>query len=124
MTRINEIRERAENASYGKWKIYRNEDGINIGTEEDHPQLKSPMPIVGIAIRATEPNRHIYISDVNAEFIANSHDDVEFLLGEVERFTSALSDIAHHISSPLGEKEDYHKTVYEFIDIAKNTLGY
>lgn len=85
MNRISEIKNRVENASYGKWKIYKNEDGVCIGTEDEHPQLKSPMPIITMATRVKEPQRHIWIADENAEFIAHAKEDIEFLLAEVER---------------------------------------
>lgn len=78
-----QIKERLENTSYGRWKIYKNEDGVCIGTEEDHPQLKSPMPIITMATRVKEPQRQIWISDENAEFISHAKEDIEFLLAEV-----------------------------------------
>lgn len=90
MNRIDEIRERMENASYGKWKVYKGADGVCIGTEENHPQLQSPMPIVTIVVGAEEPSRRIWISDENAEFIAHSHDDMNFLLEENERLNTLL----------------------------------
>lgn len=36
----------------------------------------------------------------------------------------ALEQIAYHVATPIGESENYEKTVYEFINIAKRALGY
>lgn len=41
-----------------------------------------------------------------------------------KRYREALEEIAYHVATPIGEKEDYEKTVYELIDIAKRALGY
>lgn len=45
-------------------------------------------------------------------------------LEKAEKYRNALEEIAHHVSTPLGEKENYEDTVYNFIDIAKRALGY
>lgn len=45
-------------------------------------------------------------------------------LEKTQKYKSALEEIAYHVSTPLGQKENYEDTVYEFIDIAKRALGY
>lgn len=84
--RLFQIKDRLEKTTYGKWKVYKNEDGVCIGTEHDHPQLKSPMPIITMATRAIEPQRQIWMTDENAEFIIHAKEDIEFLLAEIESF--------------------------------------
>ncbi|KOS61521.1 hypothetical protein FJQ98_16180 [Lysinibacillus agricola] len=41
-----------------------------------------------------------------------------------KKLISSLEEIAHHVSVPIDEPENYENTVYEFIDIAKRALGY
>lgn len=48
------------------------------------------MPIITMATRGKEPQRHIWITDENAEFIAHAKEDIEFLLDEVERLQKQL----------------------------------
>lgn len=50
--------------------------------------------------------------------------EAEQLEIENARLRKALEEIAHHVNTPLREKEDYEKTSYLFIDIAKRGLGY
>ncbi|MFE8697964.1 hypothetical protein ACFYKT_16605 [Cytobacillus sp. FJAT-53684] len=43
---------------------------------------------------------------------------------EIERYKTALEEIAYHVATPIGENENYETTAYEFIDISKRALGY
>lgn len=118
MSKIDEIRERMENASFGKWKTYKNEDGVCIGTEEDHPQLKAPVPIVGIAIRVKKPSRQVWINDQNAEFISHSKTDMELLLKEIDRLHTELEVYQDKYYS-----EDVQKATMWVLDDSKKRLG-
>lgn len=81
--RLCEIKERFQSTTFGHWKIYENEEGTCIGAVEDHPQLKSPAPVVTMAY--SRDGKKIYISKDNAEFIAHSKEDMDWLIKTVEK---------------------------------------
>lgn len=117
--KLNEIKERAEKATSGPWKIFKNEDGTLIGTAYAHPQLKDAVPVVGIAIQGKEPHRIIYMDRVDAEFISHAREDVPKLVAEVERLNDEMAD-----------REQSHITLYNdnqrLLDALKsacNSLG-
>lgn len=97
---LNRMETEEKRATLGPWKAYRTQlprseagktQGIKadlfetqIGTEADHPQLKGPAPIVILAFSPYfNPGHHIHIDEGNAEFIANSRQNVPALLAEV-----------------------------------------
>lgn len=80
--RLKEIKERFTSTTYGHWKIYENEEGTCIGGVEDHPQLKYPAPVVTMGY--SKDGKKIWISKANAEFIAHSKEDVDWLIKQAE----------------------------------------
>lgn len=102
------IKEREKSASRGPWKVYKNERvGVGIGTEYEHPQLKSPNPIVTTALHREGEAIRIYISKSDADFIANARQDVPALITEVESLRNALQciqdicDASEHIRTNI-----------------------
>lgn len=92
---LEEIHNRVGNATAGQWKVYEKPDGKHIGTSWNHPQLKSPLPIVSLSIYTKEPHHRIYITEENAEFITHAREDVSALLDEIKRLRSELSFITN-----------------------------
>ena len=99
-TNLFEIKKRFNATTYGPWKIYENEEGTCIGAAEDHPQLKSPAPVVSMA--HSSEGKKIHISKDNADFIAHSKEDVDWLINHIEHLykfmnDSALSQVSYDI---------------------------
>lgn len=119
--RLKVIKERLSNTTYGHWKVYLSNEGTLIGTEYNHPQLLQPAPVITMSTAMEEPKKRIYIDDEDAEFIANSKADIEWLIKEFELMKKSLEEIAFDVKK---EKEDCEKKMYDFIDIAKKGLGF
>ena len=62
--------------------------------------------------------------EVLEKYLNNAGNEVLVIGDESEKYKNALEEIAYHVATPLGKKEDFEKTTYEFIDIAKRALGY
>jgi hypothetical protein len=99
------MRKRLSKADSGPWKVYVVEHPLNEAGRKmfpdgvatwalheraivqawDHPQLKAPLPIVGMASSPYRDQTHtVSISCENAEFIAHAPSDLEALLAERE----------------------------------------
>lgn len=91
-TNLYEIKKRFKATTPGPWRIFENEEGTCIGTEESHPQLKSPAHVV--AMEYSKDGKKINISKDNAEFIAHSKEDVEWLINYIEHLNKFINDSA------------------------------
>lgn len=83
-TRMDAIKGRFEDSTHGDWKVYETNEGVCIGTALDHPQLKSPNPVVSMSTWAEAPHKRIYMRKEDAVFIAHAKKDMGFLLQKVE----------------------------------------
>lgn len=89
------IKERVVKATIGPWKVFKSQEGTQIGTAYDHPQIKGPVQIVSGAIKINghEAIHQVYISDDNADFIAHSREDISKLVAEVEQLQKELEKV-------------------------------
>ena len=80
------IRERADKATPGPWKVYTKSKGRLverlIGTSWEHPQIRGPRPIVTLQIGKEDVT--VYISEDDSTFIAHAREDVPRLLDALE----------------------------------------
>ena len=88
--RLQEIKQRAEKATSGPWKVYQDAISTSIGTEFIHPQLNGPMPVITDAYHVGGAI-NIYIDDADAEFIAHARQDVPALVAEIERLQNTIA---------------------------------
>lgn len=93
------IYKRTKLATAGEWKAYEKSDGMHIGTSWDHPQLKSPLPIVSLSVSVKEPHHRIHIDKEDAEFIAHARTDIPILLNEISRLKEDMQEISEIVSS-------------------------
>lgn len=84
-TRFLEIKDRISNATYGPWKVYESDEGILIGTVDNHPQLKAPAPVITMGTFVQEPHKRVYMDSEDADFIAHSRQDIEWLVQKLEK---------------------------------------
>ncbi|MFF5993436.1 hypothetical protein AAGS61_01620 [Lysinibacillus sp. KU-BSD001] len=83
------IKERAEKATNGPWKVVKSEEsGVQIGTTWESGQLKACVPVVTTA--HGKGSVTVYINDRNAEFVAHAREDVPALIAEIERLQASL----------------------------------
>ena len=83
------VKERAEKATVGPWKVYQDEFSTMIGSEVIHPQLNEGLPVVTEA-HYDDETIGIYINDNDSKFIVHAREDVPALIAEVERLKKAL----------------------------------
>lgn len=95
MNKIDEIKQALAAATPGPWTVYQSRVGENqtetlIGTEYDHPQLKSPMSIVGHAFSVGI--EYTYIREEDAELISKAPEYIAYLLKELEELKQAMDE--------------------------------
>ena len=88
--RLQEIKQRAEKATPGPWKVYQDAISTRIGTEFMHPQLNGPVPVITDAYHVGGAIS-IYIDAADAEFIAHAREDVPALVVEIERLQNTIA---------------------------------
>ena len=104
--RLQEIKERAEKATPGPWKVYQDAISTSIGTEFIHPQLNGPMPVITDAYHVGGAI-NIYIDDADAEFIAHARQDVPALIAEIERLRSVIWRISDRYDISINETKEF-----------------
>lgn len=113
------IYKRAKLATKGEWEVYEESDGTHIGTSWDHPQLKSPLPIVSLSVSVKEPHHRIHIDKEDAEFIAHAREDIPMLLDEVDRLRKNEVEyrrmLIHLRDKVLGCRSVYEKDIYQLL---------
>lgn len=110
-----EILARAEKASNvydgpddpGGWCVVVDEDGIQIATKHDHPQLHRAAPIVCMSIGVKAPHHRIQIRAEDAEFMAASRTDVPALVADLKEMAGLLRLVSHDGRMQSSGQEDW-----------------
>jgi hypothetical protein len=93
---LDEIEARATAATPGPWKVYEQPIRFHTGTADveqmigqawDHPQMKAPYPVIGVATHidfdTRKPVSVVRFADNTAEFVAHAREDVPALIARV-----------------------------------------
>ncbi|MBD8836269.1 hypothetical protein IFU39_00350 [Paenibacillus sp. CFBP 13594] len=118
MSKQEEIKQALAAATPGPWSVYQSRVGANqtetlIGTEYDHPQLKSPISIVGHAFSVGI--EYTYIREEDAELIAKAPEYIAYLLKELEEaqrskdvMSNYLNELMHNTSNMVVASQIYN----------------
>ena len=99
--RLEEIKKRFMNTTGGDWEVYETDEGTHIGTAQNHPQLRSPSPVVVMSTSLTEPRKKVFIKKEDAAFIAHSKSDIRFLLNLIDVLQREKAANNGHLNSKI-----------------------
>lgn len=89
--KLDSIKQQLNNITEGPWKVVESkENGVQIGSTWEHPQLKGSVAVVTLALNV-DGSTSIYIDKDNAEFIAAAPENIKQLVEEVDKLTRELN---------------------------------